>query len=140
MDLARSVDLVGVGPSGRSRRDYGELNASRKLHVCIPDRGHQTIVYVLPKDRPPPPTYQHSPVVSEYFRHCEEERRRTRGDGARLLGAPGEIFPNVALLPRQVICGRRDYSSQPFRSRRFSSPASRRWRRPAIPWATTCSW
>jgi hypothetical protein len=55
----------------------------------------------LPKDRPPPPTYQHSPVVSEYFRHCEEERRRTRGDGARLLGAPGEIFPNVALLPRQ---------------------------------------
>ena len=47
------------------------------------------------------PTYQHSPVVSEYFRHCEEERRRTRGDEARLIGAPGEIFPNIALLPRQ---------------------------------------
>ena len=46
-------------------------------------------------------TYQHSPVVSEYFRHCEEERRRTRGEEARLMGAPGEIFPNVALLPRQ---------------------------------------
>ncbi len=97
----RSVDLAGIGPSGAGRRDMTELLLGRKLHVAIPDRGHQTIVYVLPKDRPPPPTYQHSPVVSEYFRHCEEERRRTRGDPARLLGAPGEIFPNVALLPRQ---------------------------------------
>ncbi len=97
----RSVDLAGIGPSGAGRRDMGELLAGRKLHVCIPDRGHQTIVYALPKDRPQPPTYQHSPVVSEYFRHCDEERRRTRGDEARLLGAPGEIFPNIALLPRQ---------------------------------------
>jgi len=97
----RSVDLAGIGPSGAGRRDMTELLLGRKLHVAIPDRGHQTIVYVLPKDRPPPPTYQHSPVVSEYFRHCEEERWRTRGEEARLLGAPGEIFPNVALLPRQ---------------------------------------
>ncbi len=35
----RSVDLVGAGPSGRSRRDYSELNVARKLHVAIPDRG-----------------------------------------------------------------------------------------------------
>src|SRR5262249_19917018 len=45
----RSVDLVGAGPSGRSRRDYSELNVARKLHVALPDRGHQTITYVLPK-------------------------------------------------------------------------------------------
>ena len=44
----RSVDLAGIGPSGSSRRDIGERNVSRKLHVCIPDRGHQTILYVLP--------------------------------------------------------------------------------------------
>ncbi len=52
----RSVDLVGAGPSGRSRRDYGELNVARKLHVAIPDRGHQTITYVLPRitSRRPP--------------------------------------------------------------------------------------
>ncbi len=48
----RSVDLVGAGPSGRSRRDYGELNVARKLHVAIPDRGHQTITYVLPQGSP----------------------------------------------------------------------------------------
>ena len=97
----RSVDLVGVGPSGRSRRDYNELNAARKLHVAIPDRGHQTITYVLPKDYQPQAAYQNSPEVAEYFRHCEEERRRRPGANSRLIGAPGEIFPNVALLPRQ---------------------------------------
>jgi hypothetical protein len=97
----RSVDLVGAGPSGRSRRDYGELNVARKLHVAIPDRGHQTITYMLPRDHQPQAAYQNSPEVAEYFRHCEEERRRRPNANARLLGAPGEIFPNVALLPRQ---------------------------------------
>src|SRR5579863_4391568 len=97
----RSVDLAGAGPSGRSRRDYSELNVARKLHVAIPDRGHQTITYLLPKDHQPQPDYQNSPEVAEYFRHCEEERRRRPGANSRLIGAPGEIFPNVALLPRQ---------------------------------------
>ena len=97
----RSVDLAGIGPSGSGRRDMGERNVSRKLHVCIPDRGHQTIHYVLPAGELPPPAYQHSPIVGEYFRHCEEEKRRRLGDMARLVGAPGEIFPNTALLSRQ---------------------------------------
>jgi len=97
----RSVDLVGVGPSGKSRRDYNELNVARKLHVAISDRGHQTITYLLPKDHQPQAAYQNSPEVAEYFRHCEEERRKRPGANGRLIGAPGEIFPNVALLPRQ---------------------------------------
>jgi nitrite reductase/ring-hydroxylating ferredoxin subunit len=97
----RSVDLAGIGPSGSGRRDMGERNVSRKLHVCIPDRGHQTIHYVLPKGELPPPAYQNAPIVAEYFRHCEEEKRRRLGDMARLVGAPGEIFPNTALLSRQ---------------------------------------
>ena len=97
----RSVDLAGIGPSGSSRRDMGERNVSRKLHVCIPDRGHQTIHYVLPAGELPPPAYQNAPIVAEYFRHCEEEKRRRLGDMARLVGSPGEIFPNTALLSRQ---------------------------------------
>src|SRR5262249_8435846 len=32
----RSVDLAGIGPSGASRRDMGERDVSRKLHVCVP--------------------------------------------------------------------------------------------------------
>ena len=98
----RSVDLAGIGPSRqRPPRHAASADVSRKLHVCIPDRGHQTILYVLPQGQPPPPAYQNAPIVAEYFRHCEEEKRRRRGEEARLVGAPGEIFPNTALLSRQ---------------------------------------
>ena len=66
---------------------------ARRLHVALPDRGHQTITYVLPRDHQPQPAYQNSPEVAEYFRHCEEERRRRPGVNSRMMGAPGEIFP-----------------------------------------------
>jgi hypothetical protein len=97
----RSVDLVGIGPSGAGRRDTRELTMSRRLHVSLPDRGHQTGVYVLPTHAAAPLAYQQSPVVADYFRQCEEERRRRRGEWGRLIGSPGEIFPNTALHPRQ---------------------------------------
>ena len=96
----RSVDLVGIGPSGSGRRDMQERQLARRLHVAFYERGHQTGVYLLPKEQPTPPAYGHSPVVSDYFRHCEDERRR-RGEWGRLIGSPGEIFPNTALHPRQ---------------------------------------
>lgn len=97
----RSVDMVGIGPSGSGRRDMQERLMARRLQICFPERGHQTGVYLLPRAAPTPPAYQESPVVSEYFKHCEEERRRRRGDWGRLTGSPGEIFPNTALHPRQ---------------------------------------
>jgi hypothetical protein len=97
----RSVDLVGIGPSGQGRRDMQERRLARRLQICFPERGHQTGVYLLPQDRPTPPAYQESSVVSEYFRHCEAERRRCRGEWGRVTGSPGEIFPNTALHPRQ---------------------------------------
>jgi phenylpropionate dioxygenase-like ring-hydroxylating dioxygenase large terminal subunit len=96
----RSVDMVGIGPSGSGRRDMRERTIGRRLQVVFPDRGHQTTVYVLP-DEPPPPAYQQSSVVSDYFRQAEEARRRRRGAWGRVTGAPGEIFPNTALHPRQ---------------------------------------
>jgi phenylpropionate dioxygenase-like ring-hydroxylating dioxygenase large terminal subunit len=97
----RSVDLAGIGPSGASRRDMQERLLARRLQVCFPERGHQTGVYVLPKSEKVPPAYRHSPVVAEYFAHCEAERRRRRGAWGRVIGSPGEIFPNTALHPRQ---------------------------------------
>jgi phenylpropionate dioxygenase-like ring-hydroxylating dioxygenase large terminal subunit len=97
----RSVDIVGIGPSGSGRRDMAERRLARRLHVAFPERGHQTGLYLLPHDRPTPPAYQHSTVVSEYFRECEERRRRQDGEWARVIGSPGEIFPNTALHPRQ---------------------------------------
>src|SRR5712671_5683519 len=96
----RSVDLVGIGPSGSGRRDMPELLLARKLHIAFPDRGHQTTGYLLPKEVSPPPAYQHSSVVSDYFRQCEA-RRRQRGDWGRMIALVGEIFPNTAFLARQ---------------------------------------
>jgi phenylpropionate dioxygenase-like ring-hydroxylating dioxygenase large terminal subunit len=97
----RSVDLVGIGPSGSGRRDMRERTIGRRLQVVFPDRGHQTTFYVLPREEATPPAYQQSPVVSEYFRQCEEKRRQRLGAWGRVTGAPGEIFPNTALHPRQ---------------------------------------
>ena len=98
----RSVDLVGIGPSGSGRRDMQERLMARRLHVAFHDRGHQTGVYVLPKDQPTPPAYQHSSVVVGIFRALRRRAARdAAANGARLIGSPGEIFPNTALHPRQ---------------------------------------
>ena len=97
----RSVDMVGIGPSGSGRRDMSERQQARRLHVMFPDRGHHTGVYVLPEDTITPPAYQDSPVVSDYFARCEEKRRESRGKWGRVIGSPGEVFPNTALHPRQ---------------------------------------
>ncbi len=97
----RSVDLVGIGPSGSGRRDMQERNLARRLHVAFPERGHQTGVYVLPAAETTPPAYQHSSAVAEYFAECEAKRRRRRGEWGRVIGSPGEISPNTALHPRQ---------------------------------------
>jgi hypothetical protein len=97
----RSVDLVGIGPSGSGRRDMRERQMARRLQICFPERGHQTGVYALPKGEVIPAAYRHSSVVSEYFAHCEDERRRRLGEWGRVTGSPGEVFPNTALHPRQ---------------------------------------
>ena len=97
----RSVDLAGIGPSGSGRRDMREREMARRLQVSFYERGHQTGIYVMPQGEPTPPAYGHSPIVSEYFAHCEEQRRRRHGEWARVIGSPGELFPNTALHPRQ---------------------------------------
>ncbi len=94
----RSVDLVGVGPSGSGRRDMPELKLARKLHIAVPDRGHQTTGYLLPRTVSLPPGYQHSSVVADYFRECEAARHRRRGDWGRLITLVGEVFPSMAFL------------------------------------------
>ena len=97
----RSVDMVGIGPSGTGRRDMAERTYSRRLQVAFPERGHQSGVYVLPGNAPTAPSYQQSPEVAEYFREAEEKRRESKGEWGRVTGSPGLIFPNAALHPRQ---------------------------------------
>jgi ring hydroxylating enzyme alpha subunit len=97
----RSVDMVGIGPSGQGRRDMGERNQARWLDVTFPELGHSMIAFLRPHDAPVTPSYQDAPVVAAYFRHCEEERKRRRGAEWRLFGGPGTVFPNASPLARQ---------------------------------------
>ncbi|MHB8575921.1 MAG: aromatic ring-hydroxylating oxygenase subunit alpha [Dehalococcoidia bacterium] len=96
----RSVDVVGIGPSGRGRRD-NEWDGATRYQVCFPERGHGALMYVQGGDVPYQPTYQETPLVEEYFRHCYEERKRRLGELARWLGSVGTVFPNMSYLARQ---------------------------------------
>jgi phenylpropionate dioxygenase-like ring-hydroxylating dioxygenase large terminal subunit len=97
----RSVDMVGIGPSGKGRRDNQERNEARWLDVTFPDLGHSMIAFLRPHGAAVAPAYQDAPAVAEYFRRCEEERRRRRGEQWRLFGGPGTVFPNASPLARQ---------------------------------------
>ena len=97
----RSVDIVGIGPSGRSRRDLQERDGARYLDICFPERGHGTVMFMRPEDAPIRAVYQDSAIVSDYFRSCEEERKRRVGKNWRLLGGAATVFPNMSYLARQ---------------------------------------
>jgi phenylpropionate dioxygenase-like ring-hydroxylating dioxygenase large terminal subunit len=96
----RSVDLVGIGPSGQGRRD-NERQSTRSLNIAFPERGHAALGFLQTEDVPFISTYQNSPVVQEYFKHVYEERQRRLGKDARLLGRVGTVFPNMSFLSRQ---------------------------------------
>ncbi|SVB70226.1 uncharacterized protein METZ01_LOCUS223080, partial [marine metagenome] len=96
----RSVDMVGQGPSGSGRRDNQEREGATALDISFPERGHGTITFLRPDDKVIP-GYQHSKVVSEYFAHCEAERRKNYGQWSRLIPGPSTVFPNMSYLPRQ---------------------------------------
>jgi len=97
----RSVDLVGIGPSGRGRRDTVERTTAQRVATSFPDLGHGAVSLLQLEDLPYTPSYQNTPVVEAYFKQCYEERQRRLGTGARLLGQVGAVFPNMAYLARQ---------------------------------------
>ena len=96
----RSVDIVGIGPSGGERRDTPERLRAQAPDICFPERGHGTICYLRTEDIHLP-AYQSSPVVAEYFKYCEEGRKQRKGQLSRLIGGAGTIFPNMSFLARQ---------------------------------------
>ena len=97
----RSVDMVGIGPSGQGRRDDSEYAASVRYNASFPDRGHAAVVQQLPSDIPPVDTYRNAAGVEAYFREMEAERRRKLDGRPNLLGLVGTVFPNMSYLARQ---------------------------------------
>ena len=97
----RSVDMVGIGPSGQKRRDYNEYSPGRRLNVSFPDLGHAAVVDMQPADEPPAATYTNTQAVQEYFREQEAKRRESLGGRPNLIGMVGTVFPNMSYLARQ---------------------------------------
>ena len=89
----RSVDLVGIGPSGSGRRDMQERQMARRLQVSFYERGHQTGVYLLPQGQPTPPAYSHSPVVRSISRIARNSVAAARASGGGSSAAPAKSFP-----------------------------------------------
>ena len=76
-------------------------SGSRRLQVAIPDRGHQTITYVLPRITTAGPPIRIRQRSRNIFAIARRSGGGVRAPIGRLIGAPGEIFPKTALLPRQ---------------------------------------
>src|SRR5690606_21838585 len=95
----RSVDIVGIGPSGgKGRRDP---SVSRSA-ICFPQLGHG-LLGRLPYFEEPPysPMYARYPEVEAYYREVHETRVRTLGDRMRVQLSVGTIFPNMSFHGRQ---------------------------------------
>ena len=95
----RSVDLVGIGPSGgRGRRD----NEGENIIIGFPRLGHGVIGHP-PHYADPPyrPTYQSNPEVRDYYREVYEARQRNLGKGRRVQTGAASIFPNMSFHGRQ---------------------------------------
>ena len=97
----RSVDLAGIGPSGRGRRDTDQHRASQRLLISFPGTGHAATSILQGEDVPNTSSFGDNPIVNEYFEHCHEERKRRLGEKARVLGIVANIFPHMSFLARQ---------------------------------------
>ncbi|HSV19123.1 MAG TPA: Rieske 2Fe-2S domain-containing protein [Casimicrobiaceae bacterium] len=100
----RSVDMVGIGPSGQGRRDRKVEGASV---FGWPDLGHGGTGWVgaREEDYVQPPSFGQFPAVAEYFRKARAERRERRRGEFHFQGK-GTIFPNMSFheeQPRTVI-------------------------------------
>src|SRR5439155_613127 len=87
------------GAAGQGRMGVGGSPAADELQRH--DLGHGAVSFLQLDEIPYTPSYQNTPIVEEYFRHCYEERKRRLGKDARLLGLVGNVFPNTAYLARQ---------------------------------------
>lgn len=100
----RSVDMVGIGPSGQGRRDNKTDGASV---FGWPDLGHGGTGWVgaLEEDYEQPPSFAKYPEVATYFAEARARRRELRKGEFHFQGK-GSIFPNMSFheeQPRTII-------------------------------------
>jgi len=103
----RSVDLVGISPSGKKgRHTEGDIPTP---HVVVnyadaaQGHGHGGFMYLV-DDPPYAPAFGAAPpIVEEYFRKAWEERKRRDPESARFRGGVGTVFPNASMSVLRTI-------------------------------------
>ena len=94
----RSVDMTGMGPSGRGRRDTRGMEGTVRVGTSFLG-GHGTHPIVMPEEYIP--EWRNLPIVSEYFREANEKARKTVGDKVRLRIGASTLFPNMSFAAGQ---------------------------------------
>lgn len=94
----RSVDMAGIGPGGKGRRDATQ----QRMTIGFPALGHG-LIGRLPyyEEGEYVPQYQQYPEVAEYYRQVHEARVERLGDTMRVQHSVGTIFPNMSFHGRQ---------------------------------------
>lgn len=95
----RSVDLVGIGPSGgKGRRDKTQNRTS----ISFDSLGHGLIGSVPHYEEPDfQETFGQTPEVATYLRDVYDRRVERFGDKMRVMASVGTIFPNMSFHARQ---------------------------------------
>ncbi len=94
----RSVDLAGIAPSGKGRRDQLQPRTT----LCFPRLGHGVIGEVPTwAEAEYRPVFQGNQVVEDYYRKVHEDRVRNLGDRMRVTMRVGTIFPNMSFHGQQ---------------------------------------
>lgn len=95
----RSVDIVGIGPSGgKGRRDPSQA----RMTLGFPGLGHGLIGRMpFYEEGSYAPLYAQSPEVEAYYRQIHEARQARLGGSMRVQHSVGTIFPNMSFHGRQ---------------------------------------
>ena len=96
----RSVDLVGISPSGRKGRHLDDTSQIRRVLVnyANPEQGHGAGFFHASGDLPYNPSYGLAPsAVEAYFEKAHYARQARLGERARAQGAVGTVFPNASI-------------------------------------------
>ncbi|HEX5512464.1 MAG TPA: aromatic ring-hydroxylating dioxygenase subunit alpha [Actinomycetales bacterium] len=96
----RSVDLVGISPSGgRGRRDA----SPDRMTLCFPKLGHGVIGQMPFYDEAKPSVgqWKGDPEIEEYYAEVYRRREERFGDGMRVAMSVGTIFPSMSFHGRQ---------------------------------------